>query len=207
MIMDTTSHHHAIQPDRLSLRKEVLHRRDALEQGERERLSERILTRLRKRLELLGADYLHCYISFRSEVETRGFIEEVLERGLRVVVPVIEELDGVPFMVHTEIAHLRELKQGNFGLDEPIERAPASLEGLSAVIVPLSVFDRRGARLGYGKGFYDRFLAELPRHVERIGLAFSLQEVGQVPELPHDQRLDYVITEYETIHCTHSLNT
>jgi 5-formyltetrahydrofolate cyclo-ligase len=103
-------------------------------------------------------------------------------------------------LVHTEIKELSNLADGSFGLQEPVERIPASLNILDAVIVPLVAFDRHGARLGYGMGFYDAFLHELPRSVERIGLAFSIQEMNHIPVFPHDEPLDTIVTEQEIIH-------
>jgi 5-formyltetrahydrofolate cyclo-ligase len=102
-------------------------------------------------------------------------------------------------LVHTEITHLNDLKSGSFGLEEPSLRGPAALEGLDAVIVPMVAFDRRGSRLGYGKGFYDAFLGGLPSETKRIGLAFALQEVTHIPLLPHDIAVGRIITESEDI--------
>ncbi|HWF45083.1 MAG TPA: 5-formyltetrahydrofolate cyclo-ligase [Candidatus Kapabacteria bacterium] len=203
---------------RQQLRIESLARRDRMSSSERKDFSRIIIDRLKSEIEagyektdvpsgIRTPDpgvrdpltFLHCYISFRSEVETRTFIEETLACGVRIVVPVVEELDGNQFLVHTEIKGLSELRQGAFGLEEPVERIPSLLDALGAVIVPIAAFDRSGTRLGYGKGFYDRFLHGLPRAVLRIGLAFSTQEVAHIPILPHDEPLDCIITEREII--------
>lgn len=122
-----------------------------------------------------------------------------------MIVPVVEhngkaEHVQTDRLVHTEIRAITGLTKGRFGLEEPIEREPSSLDALDAVIVPIAAFDRRGTRLGYGKGFYDVFLRELPRSVERIGLAFSAQQVDHIPALPHDEPLDRIVTEHEIIH-------
>jgi 5-formyltetrahydrofolate cyclo-ligase len=190
---------HSSDELRQQLRMEAIARRDLLPPSDRSIYSRAATALLKTYLESIGATFLHCYINFRTEVETRGFIEECLERGLRVVVPVVEELDDRQFLIHTEIKGLTGLQRGAFGLEEPIERSPSTLESLDAVILPLVGFDRRGTRLGYGKGFYDRFLHDLPRSVLRIGLAFSIQEIPHIPDLPHDEPLDYVITEHEII--------
>ena len=89
-----------------------------------------------------------------------------------------------------------ELTIGALGLSEP----SASAEWLkpAALIIPLAAFDRRGHRIGYGKGFYDRALADLP-HARTIGLAFAAQEIDSVPDEAHDRALDYVVTEREII--------
>ncbi len=181
--------------ERDAIRKTALSRRDALDESMRHALSERVSDNLRGVLKTLRAEFIHCYISFRSEVQTREFIEESLQEGARVVVPVVENLDGNSILLHAEIAGLSNLRQGTFGLEQPIEREEADLTGLDAVILPLSAFDAEGNRLGYGKGFYDRFLKEISRDVMRIGLAFDCQYVPTIPALSHDERLDFVVTE------------
>jgi len=87
------------------------------------------------------------------------------------------------------------LRQAAFGLHEPLTSSP-QVEPAN-LFVPLCAFDRRGNRLGYGKGYYDRTLAGLARQgpILAIGLAFSAQEADRVPTEPHDQALDYIVTE------------
>ncbi|SRR5581483_3106011 len=183
---------------REALRRSQIALREELPAELRHASSMEIIQRLERHLAERGATFIHCYISFRSEVETRAFITAALEvHRWRVVVPVVEQ--GAEVLVHTEIQGLDNLAKGRFGLEEPVDRTPASLESLNAVIVPLVAFDRRGTRLGYGKGFYDAFLRELPDSVERIGLAFAVQEAEHIPLRPHDEPLDLIITEREFI--------
>ena len=197
-----------IQTIRRELRQSALSKRNALSPEVRHLSSLEIIERLKQYIEGKSAvadGVLHCYISFRSEVETREFIEGAIRYGMRVIVPIVEASDPadqtrIGRLVHTEISGITGLTKGRFGLEEPTEREPSSLELVDTVIVPIVAFDRRGTRLGYGKGFYDVFLRELPRSVERIGLAFSTQEVDHIPALPHDEPLDTIITEREIIH-------
>ncbi len=191
---------------RQDIRTHAIAGRDALDSGLRHKWSSEIIERLRDYLfeKLAAANRsIHCYISFRSEVETRAFIERALQEGTRVTVPVIERSETSNVLGHTEIMELKDLVKGRFGLEAPVVRNPATpaamLHTLDAVIVPLVAFDRCGTRLGYGMGFYDRFLRELPRSVERIGLAFSMQEVDDIPILPHDEPLDTIVTEQAII--------
>ncbi len=189
-----------VQDIRRDLRVRLLRERDALSTEMRHRLSQTITERLWSYLHEKHCRSFHCYISFRSEVETQPFIIRSLEDGLRVTVPIVQ-LDGENrSLAHSEIHSLSDLAGGAFGLQEPVERIPARLDLLDMVIVPLVGFDRRGTRLGYGMGFYDAFLRELPRTTERIGLAFGIQEADLIPLLPHDEPLDTIITEHEIIH-------
>ncbi len=93
------------------------------------------------------------------------------------------------------------LEKGPFGLSEPAAQSP---EGRPAIVfAPLAAFDRRGVRLGYGGGIYDATLKTLRAAgpVTAIGLAYTLQECEAIPAEPHDQRLDFILTERETIGC------
>lgn len=191
---------------RSELRKRSLATRDSSSPEWRHSRSAEILARLDQHLGSRNMQALHCYLSFRSEVETREFIERTLEKGIRVIVPAVEETgsegETAARLAHVELHDVSDLVKGRFGIEEPAVRSLASLEALEAldvVIVPLVAFDRHGTRLGYGKGFYDMFLHELPANIERIGLAFSIQEVERIPALPHDEPLHTIITEHEVI--------
>lgn len=94
-----------------------------------------------------------------------------------------------------------DLKPGKFNILEPnLERAvPVLPEDIDFILVPGLAFDRAGGRLGRGGGFYDRLLAKLPAKTLCVGCFFSCQEVGQVVQEPHDQRLDAIVTENEWI--------
>jgi 5-formyltetrahydrofolate cyclo-ligase len=189
-----------VQDIRRNLRAHLLQARDALAKELRHRLSEKITEQLWNYVNERPCRSIHCYISFRSEVETQPFIIRSLENGLRVTVPIVQMNGAAHSLAHSEIQSLSDLAGGAFGLQEPAERIPATLDMLDMVIVPLVGFDRKGTRLGYGMGFYDAFLHELPRAIERVGLAFGIQEAEFIPILPHDEPLDTIITEHEIIH-------
>jgi 5-formyltetrahydrofolate cyclo-ligase len=102
---------------------------------------------------------------------------------------------------HRQIFTLEGLHLGLHGIPEPEGPDLAGIEDLDTVLIPIAAFTRSGARLGYGRGFYDRFLEALPVKVMRIGLAFSFQEFLHIPTEPHDIPLDLVVTEREIIEC------
>ena len=108
--------------------------------------------------------------------------------------PIRSEIDPVPLM-QSLARHGAALVPGAFGISEPSATAAEVVPDI--VLVPLVAFDRAGHRIGYGAGYYDRTLEALRRHktLVAIGLAFTVQEIPQVPALPHDVRLDYVLTE------------
>jgi 5-formyltetrahydrofolate cyclo-ligase len=96
---------------------------------------------------------------------------------------------------------ISELVPGTFGILEPTaelrELPPRQVlpSQIDLALVPGVVFDRQGNRLGYGRGFYDRLLRQLPREVLRVGLAFECQVVEELPVEPHDERMDWLVTE------------
>jgi 5-formyltetrahydrofolate cyclo-ligase len=86
---------------------------------------------------------------------------------------------------------------GGFGTLAPTSDAPVVVPDL--IILPMVAFDRTGTRLGHGAGFYDRALAAIAPRPPLLGLAFSVQEVDRIPHEAHDIRLDWIVTERETL--------
>jgi 5-formyltetrahydrofolate cyclo-ligase len=135
------------------------------------------------------------YASFRQEVDTFPLLEEVLARGKELVLPrVVRASRSLHLLRVKDLA--ADLRPGYQGILEPDPARCSSVDPglIDLVLVPGVVFDRRGFRLGYGGGYYDRLLASLPRAV-RVGLAFSLQVVEELPVLPHDLPVDVLVTE------------
>ncbi|HEY8163236.1 MAG: 5-formyltetrahydrofolate cyclo-ligase [Methylocystis sp.] len=147
--------------------------------------------------ELRKGRIVSVYWPIRSELNTRPLIDALSENGYQVVLPVMHKVRHP--LVFREFSPGDDLVKGPFGLSEPAEDKPARDPDM--IFSPLAAFDRRGFRLGYGGGIYDATLAELrPRKkVAVVGLAYSCQETDRVPTEPHDQRLDYLVTERELI--------
>lgn len=184
-----------------ALRAAALAARRGLDPAERTALSRAIAGRLYDMPVWGRARSVHLFIgAVDGEVETREIATTALAENRRVYCPRVRRsplgLDA------WEIRSLDELEEGPRGLWEPDrERARLALPGepFDLVLVPGLVFDRAGARIGYGAGFYDRFLAET--EAPRVALAFSLQLVDRVPAEDHDQSMDWLVTERETIDC------
>jgi 5-formyltetrahydrofolate cyclo-ligase len=184
-----------IMTDKPTLRGEMARRRDAL--GERARRCAAIHARLLAMPEWSAARVVHCYLSMRSEVDTHPLIDAALAQGKRVVVPIV--VPKAPELSHAWLESLGgdALVPGSFGTFNPRDARPAAPGDWDLTIVPLLAFDRRGYRLGYGKGFYDRLLSAAP--ATSIGIAFADQEVALLPDEPHDMRLHWIVTEREAI--------
>ena len=123
-------------------------------------------------------------------------IRQCLARGKRVAVPLVNALENamVPLLIKDPE---KDLAPGYYGIPEPDPRKSLRVDAreIDAAVIPGSVFDVRGGRLGYGGGYYDRFLVYDAPRAKRVGLAFEMQLVERVPVQPHDQPLDILVTE------------
>ncbi len=136
-----------------------------------------------------------AYWPFRAEIDPRPLIQRLVRAGARIALPVTPAKGSDrPLSFHLWSAH-EALTCSALGVPEP--HPSAELVDPDILLVPLLAFDRRGGRLGYGAGHYDRTLEHLRRRkaVRAIGLAFAAQEIGRVPMDEHDQRLDAILTE------------
>ena len=189
-----------MEEERTTLRTKILAARDTLPAEERQRKSRAITERILALPEFAKARSVFAYVSFRSEVETLPLIAHCLNRGKAVSAPLtlVQEHRLLPYAITDPN---RDLAPGYCGILEPLKTLPLVDPGtIEVVVTPGSVFDARGGRLGYGGGYYDRFLQAAAPQALRIGLAFDLQVVAAVPLESHDQQLDYLITETRTIH-------
>ncbi|WP_310599713.1 5-formyltetrahydrofolate cyclo-ligase [Desulfobulbus sp.] len=191
----------ALSRERGRMRKTIMARRDLLPPAERQARSKRIAASLLAHWLLIPKIIVFTYCHFRSEVQTFPMIDHWLAQGKTVCVPVSvpEESD---MMVVTITDPARDLAPGYMGIPEPLSHLvhsrrmePALIE---AAVIPGTVFDRNGHRLGYGMGFYDRFLVRAPQAI-RIGLAFSCQMVECLPAQDHDIPMDMIVTEDEVM--------
>lgn len=186
-------HSDPIHRRKAQIRKRMIRLREALPAEEVQEKSKAILRRLQRDPIYRQAQCIHCYVSFRNEVDTHALIEDALGRGIQVVVPV-NKLEQKQ-LHHYRIEGLHELEVGPFGIlvPKPAFRRPIPIEDVDLVVVPGLAFDLCGHRIGFGGGFYDRFLASIA--CPAIALAYEVQVMERVPSGPHDQRVDRIITE------------
>lgn len=170
-------------------------RRDAL--PHQDDLSRRIVARLAALAEFAAARTVMSYVSFRSEVQTRGLIELAWQAGKQVVVPYCGESELHLF----RLDHWDELTPGTMRILEPrrelrgLPQRQATVSDLDLIVVPGLAMDRHGGRIGYGKGYYDRLLAGAAASTRTVGVAFECQLFPAVPMLRGDMHLDAVVTE------------
>ncbi|HZK29748.1 MAG TPA: 5-formyltetrahydrofolate cyclo-ligase [Methanoregula sp.] len=179
------------------LRDHARHVRCTLSQAEIEEKSACICMALQNFLE--GIDPVMVYVSKPLEVNTRHLIEYLIAGRGRVIVPVIERET-----VNLRLSWLDNpsvLVESTFRVHEPTgNEIPARPEDVKVAIIPVLGFDRKGNRLGYGAGYYDRFLARYP-DIIRIGLAFACQELSALPCEDNDIKMDLMVTENGIYHC------
>ena len=131
------------------------------------------------------------YIAFRGEVNTEEMIKAAKQKGKIVTVPICQK-NRIAIRPCRLDEHAR-LKNGPYGVKEPAVKQCTLLEDLDLVIVPGVAFDKKGNRLGRGKGFYDRFLDKLPKDTPSIGLAYDFQILPAIPAAKHDVRVSRVL--------------
>lgn len=143
------------------------------------------------------------YMDFRNEVVTEYFLKESIRRGKKVAIPRIEVLTNgskgiVPYMIND--IH-NQVEKGTFGVREPIRSRNIKLqpEEFDLIVVPGVAFDIRGFRIGFGAGYYDRFLEKVRPDCIKIGIAFDMQIVEELSNESHDIPMDIVISEKRII--------
>jgi 5-formyltetrahydrofolate cyclo-ligase len=202
------------------IRSECKQRRMAMSSMQRAMASFEIAEQFAALPEFAQAQYIHVYCSFGAEAETGVIIGRAFDAGKRVVVPLTpvvkiysknEELAKT--LLHTEIDPEQPFGYDRHGMPAPLPMnredptaaldycTPATLfSPRDVVVVPLVAFDSKCYRLGYGQGFYDRFLTTLkPTRCLTIGIAFECQFIDVLPTEPHDEPVDIIITERRVV--------
>lgn len=169
--------------------------RDGLPDEVRRQKSRRIKEALLRHPFYLSAEYILCYVNYRTEVETLGLIEESLTRHKRVYCPLVcgKSMDFY------EIASIEELQEGFHGILEPPKRedglfVPEGREACTLLVMPGAVFDKKHHRIGYGGGYYDRYLQRAGQ-IATVAVAFSFQVKEAVPYEVHDVCPQRILTE------------
>ncbi len=181
-----------------AIRREMRSKRKALTSEERALASGVIRQKLlsdRRIMETLSKQggALAVYLSSKEEIDLDDFIAGMFKRGVDVVAP---HWNGETY----DLARLKslsddDLRLGPMSIREPAEADIVKPADVSVWIVPGLAFTASGSRLGYGGGWYDRFLTSSCRGSLKIGVAHAFQLVEELPEEPHDIRLDRIVTD------------
>lgn len=188
------------QPDSAkdAIRRDTLAKRDALPPAER-MAAAGIIAERKFPVPVPPGAIVSGFAPMKSEINPLPLMKKLAEAGASLALPVIAGRGKPLIMRAWDFGGA--LKAGQWGIREPVKDAPEVDPDI--LLVPLSAFDRRGHRIGYGAGYYDMTIARLraKKSVVAVGLAFALQEIGEVPATGRDEALDYVLTEREIIDC------
>lgn len=180
---------------RRHLRQEKLNQRQNLSPEERQRIGAVMARRLLALYPIQKAQRLMAFVPLPDELDLDPFLQCWLQEGRQLWLPRVgpeQNLEAVPFTSWKETA------LGRFGVREPLGPAADPRE-VQVILVPGLVFDPQGYRLGYGRAYYDRFLAPLPESIFTCGVAYEFQIAEQTWPQPHDVAVDWIITERSEI--------
>jgi 5-formyltetrahydrofolate cyclo-ligase len=182
------------------IRARIIAERLALPETPCREWSAAITGRLLALEEFRTARVVAAYAAFRAEFDTSALIAAALGAGKRVAVPRVSAArDRLEFCFIADPA--RDLAPGTWGIPEPRAECEVLADGgvLDLVLLPGVAFTRHGHRLGYGRGYYDQFVAGLAHRPILVAAAYSMQIVGALPIEAHDRRVHVLVTERETI--------
>ena len=191
-----------------AIRQRIIAARQQMAEQERERLSRAIAARVTGLDAYRTAGTVLAYLNFGAELAAEGLVQQALQEGKRVLLPKVNratnELDVY------RVADLQhDVAPGLWDIREPLaERCSKvdTLETVDFILLPGVAFGRDGARLGYGGGFYDKLLARLKdldgaHRPTLVAGAYAMQIVEGIPQEATDRKVEWLVTENETIHC------
>lgn len=177
-------------PGREALRRMLLARRDATSQDMLELASVSIRNNLRRCSIVSDAKSVGAYWSMGSEVQTHGIIQDILSAGQTLMLPAVSGRTML-FRVAKDIS---DTQMGSFGIPEPKKRCPVGIPEI--ILAPTVGATLCGTRLGYGHGYYDRYLAE--NLIPTVAVTLEKQIVKKIPFNPQDHSVDWIVTEKRT---------
>lgn len=183
-----------------TLKQEIFSKRSHLSGQYTKEKSAIVKNKLYSLPEFKKAKSILFYASFNNEVDTQEIIRELLNKKEKnIIVPYVEKNN--PILQLSELHSFDELEPKTFDILEPKKNFTRDFnpEKLDLIIVPGLVFFKDGHRIGYGYGYYDRFLRTLRKKPVKIGLAFDFQIAEKIPHEEHDVPMDIIITEKRII--------
>jgi len=186
-----------LRSEKAALREHMRAVRDSIAPDDRLRFAEAMEARVFSLPALIGANTVMLFASFGSEVPTGAIGDRLRAEGRRTLYPFLSSGE----IRAGEVLRGDDLIRSAYGPLEPATRLPVPAAEIDVVLVPGLAFDRAGFRLGYGGGYFDRFLVHLPASALRVGLAFHVQVIEGVPRGPGDRAVEIIVTDQETILC------
>ncbi len=188
--------------DKNILRKKYLNKRKSMDTSLVNNKSEKIINNLYELKEYKLSKCIMTYISFRNEIKTENLIKESIKNNKKIVVPLTDTTkhEMTPSLLYD---YDNELSKGAYGIYEPKSEYIRIVDPniIDLVIIPGSVFDINGNRIGYGGGYYDKFLKTVKKSTYKIALAYDFQVVSNINPDKYDMPVDLIITEERIINC------
>ena len=182
----------SVNVQKAALRKHLLEKRDATSAELRNISSKKIHLNLRQNTSFTNSQNIACYFPIGSEVDTSDVMLDILQQNKNLLLPKIIN-DNIEFYV---VPNLEKLEKGSFEIMEPKDSCKKAAE-INCVLIPTVGVSKAGIRLGYGKGYYDRFLSST--NAVKISLTYSKQIIKSIPSDSHDIKIDWIVTEDENI--------
>ena len=178
------------------IKESILEKRNSLSKEEIITKSEKIENKLLNLEHFKKSKTIMFFVSFNSEVDTHSMIKKSFQNKT-VVVPKVVQHEIQPSVI---IDFDNLMPSGKFEILEPIEVMKIANKNIDLVLVPGIAFDKKGHRIGYGFGYYDKFLKKVPKAI-KIGLCFDFQVADEIPHEEHDVPVDFIVTEERVLEC------
>lgn len=192
-----------IQARKQALRQSIIAAREKLPAAERLRLSRAVVGSICDLPVYRQAQTMLGYLNFGAELAAELWVLQALADGKRVLLPRVNRASN-----HLDLYQVRELAHdvapGSWGIREPVVERCTKEDALGTVdfiLLPGVAFTREGKRLGYGGGYYDKLLAQMPHQPTLVAGAYALQVVQEIPQENTDRNVEWLVTEEETIRC------
>ena len=183
-----------------ALRKNILEQRDRLDLSQKENWDDLIKQNLMESRVFKDCKNIFIYIGFGSEIDTSKYIRQFLSLKKNVLVPRTDI--KAKSMEAVQIYNLEDLVEDKYGILEPKnDKIATRKDNIDLIILPGVAFDASGNRVGYGGGYYDRFLEGLNKNIPKVALCYNFQLVESIETEKHDIKADYIITEQRSMIC------
>lgn len=188
----------AIADAKRALRAELRERRQLLSDSARDAASHGIAAQLDDLVSALGVRSMSCFLSTPTEPGTREFVAGAVARGIRVLLPITRADGLLDWAVATDDG---EIAEGMFGLPEPVGATlgPIAVNDVDLLVIPAAAVSTAGARLGWGRGFYDKTLGSMEKCPPVYAVVYDSEVLDDVPTDIHDQPVTGVVTPTRTL--------
>ncbi len=185
----------SLKKDKDVLRQTFLARRQALTSEQLSAFNQQICQLLIEFISWDQIKVMHLYLAIigKNEVDTYPIVNHIRANHKQIEIAVPKVAPGGDFLNHYFLEPTTQLEANKWGIPEPVEAKPVPVEQFDLVLVPMLAFDKSGNRIGYGKGHYDRFLAQCRPDSLKIGLSY-FDPVEGIEVEPTDVAMDVVVT-------------